>query len=132
MIAFIAYFSYIAYNETFVGDISGPEIVAISLVVLKMIQMGFVVWASLDRFPPTPIFHAFVVFIISTIAEAAIILTWTYMFIHAAHNGTLANMEDCEFENQRKIMAIIYIVVFLPLKGIFAWNLRQLQNKAEI
>ena len=37
---------------------------------------------------------------------------------------------DAAFEHDRKVIFGIYIFVFIPLKALFTWNLKQLHKEA--
>ena len=91
MLFFLAFFTYVAFNEPFVGEIGRPEFCSIGLVGVKMIQISFVVWADLDRNDASVHGKNYTAHVIFSIIEVLLVCFFFITYFIAVKNGTLDN-----------------------------------------
>ena len=103
MMVFLMFFTDIVISEPFVGDFSSPEILSISLILIKMIQMGVVAWADLDRDDTSTHKKNLYFYISISILELILISYAAVTYFIQLSKGTLRNSGDAEFARERKI-----------------------------
>ena len=138
MMILLAYFTAVAYIESFPGDLSRPENFSITLIVFKLIQATGLALADLDREHWEVQRNNCINFITTNTLETMLIVVWCCLYFREClfNNqfrdyicDTFDNPADVEFKNQIIIGITVYSLVFIPFKVLFALSLKELTGR---